>query len=412
MAQPPAQQTLEPTAPRTRAWRSGSAAACAMLALGACGGAGASQPSDSATSPVATSTPAPTAPARSFSVVVSGDPLLHEDFFYQARKDAAATGKPDMDFAPLLANTKGVVESADLAICHLETSIGPDEGPFSGYPLFSSPPQIITALKETGYDFCTTASNHTFDTGAQGIDQTLGKLDAAGIGHTGSARTQAEAATPAITTVATANGSVRVANLAYAFGFNGLPYPNDETWRANIIDVPTILADAHKAKAAGADLVVVNMHWGTEYQAAPDADQVAQANALTASPDIDIILGGHAHVVQPIQKINNKWVLFGTGNLFGCHRDFGDPDEEGVMGRFTFTEKPGGGFEASAAEYLPILATCTFDGDSRVMNIPVALATGDYGAYGRDRLELAQARTTATVNSLGGAEQGLRPLAQ
>ena len=178
------------------------------------------------------------------------------------------------------------------------------------------------------------------------------------------------------------------------------------------IDVPKILADARKAKAAGADVVVLNMHWGTEYQAEPDADQVAQANALTASPDIDIILGGHAHVVQPIQKINNKWVMFGTGNLFGCHRDFGDPDEEGVMGRFTFTEKHGGGFEASNAEYLPILATCTFDGDSRVMNIPVALATADYGAYGRDRLELAQARTTATVDSLGGSGQGLQPLTQ
>ena len=83
-----------------------------------------------------------------------------------------------------------------------------------------------------------------------------------------------------------------------------------------------------------------------------------------------------------------------------------------VMGRFTFTEKPGGGFEASNAEYLPILATCTFDGDSRVMNIPVALATADYGAYGRDRLELAQARTTATVDSLGGSGQGLQPLTQ
>lgn len=389
------------------------AAVCAMVLLGGCGTAAGAPETSAAPGSApqsAAATPAPN--PRSFRLVVSGDPLLHEDFFYQARKDAAVTGKPDMDFAPLLANTKAVVESADLAICHMETSIGPDEGPFSGYPLFSSPPQIITALKETGYDFCTTASNHSFDTGAQGIDQTLGKMDAAGIGHVGSARTQAEADTPAITTVSTANGPVKVANLAYAFGFNGLPYPNDETWRANIIDVPKILADARKAKAAGADVVVLNMHWGTEYQAEPDADQVAQANALTASPDIDIILGGHAHVVQPIQKINNKWVMFGTGNLFGCHRDFGDPDEEGVMGRFTFTEKPGGGFEASNAEYLPILATCTFDGDSRVMNIPVALATADYGAYGRDRLELAQARTTATVDSLGGSGQGLQPLTQ
>ncbi|MFM2438530.1 MAG: poly-gamma-glutamate biosynthesis protein [Actinomycetota bacterium] len=296
---------------------------------------------------------------------------MHTDFIFQARKDAEQTGAGEMGFAPLMANTRGVVESADLAVCHLETSIGPAEGPFSGYPLFSSPPQLITGLKATGYDFCTTASNHSFDTGAQGIENTLNALDAAGLGHVGSARTQAEAEAVSITPVATPNGEVKV---------------------------------------AGADLVILHMHWGTEHQAQPDAQQTLLAEALTRSPDIDAIVGGHAHVVQPIRRINGTWVVFGTGNVFACHRDFGDPDEEGIIVRLTFAEQSDGSFTTSAAEYLPILATCTFDGDSRVMDIPAALASGDTGPYGQERLELAQARTAETVNTLGGAAAGLQPL--
>lgn len=383
------------------------------LLVSGCSAASQADADTAATPPANVSaTPVIPQPPRTISVVVSGDPLVHTDFIFQARKDAELTAAGEMDFAPLLANTRGVVESADLAVCHLETSIGPAEGPFSGYPLFSSPPQLIAGLKATGYDFCTTASNHTFDTGAQGIENTLNALDAASMGHVGSARTQAEAEAVSITPVATPNGEVKVANIAYTFGFNGLPYPNDETWRANIIDAPRILADARAAKVAGADLVILNMHWGTEYQAQPDAQQATLAEALTQSPDIDVIVGGHAHVVQPIQRINGKWVVFGTGNLFACHRDFGDPDEEGIIVRLAFAEQPSGAFTASSAEYLPILATCTFDGDSRVMDIPTALATGDVGPYGQERLELAQARTAETVNSLGGAIAGLRPLAK
>lgn len=392
----------------------GLAGGLLAVSLTGCGAAAGAADSNQLDQAAATASASTSAPPRSFSVLVSGDPLLHTDFFDQATKDAAVTGNYPMDFAPLMANTKSVVESADLAICHLETALAPDEGPFSGYPLFESPPQIIDALKQTGYDFCTTASNHTLDAGADGIDRTLNKLDQDGIGHTGSARSQAEADTPSITTVNTANGPVKVGNLAYAFGFNGLDYPDGQTWRANKIDVPTILAKAKQLRADGADVVILNMHWGTEYQAQPDAEQLDWAQQLTASPDIDIILGGHGHVVQPITNVNNKWVVYGTGNMFACHRDFGDPDEEGLMAKFTFTERPnGGGFDTSKAEYLPILATCTLDGgDTRVMNIPAALASGDYGAYGKDRLELAEQRTTETVNSLGGAVAGLQQLQQ
>ena len=170
-----------------------------------------------------------------------------------------------------MANTKSVVESADLAICHLETALAPDEGPFSAIPV-RIPAADHRRPQADRLRLLHHGQQPHLDAGADGIDRTLNKLDQDGIGHTGSARSQAEADTPSITTVNTANGPVKVGNLAYAFGFNGLDYPDGQTWRANKIDVPTILAKAKQLRADGADVVILNMHWGTEYQAQPDAE--------------------------------------------------------------------------------------------------------------------------------------------
>jgi poly-gamma-glutamate synthesis protein (capsule biosynthesis protein) len=83
----------------------------------------------------------------------------------------------------------------------------------------------------------------------------------------------------------------------------------------NVIDVPSIIAAAHRAKQLGARFVVVSLHWGNEYQVAPTAEQRAQAQQLLASPDVDLILGDHVHVVQPVEKIGDKYVVYGLGNL-------------------------------------------------------------------------------------------------
>ncbi len=187
------------------------------------------------------STPPPAPAPRSITLVATGDVLLHEPLWEQARQDAEATGQDALDFAPQLAAIRPIVESADVAVCHLETPLAAPDGPYEGYPTFSGPPQILSALVATGYDACTTASNHTFDQGAAGVDRTLDALDAAGLEHTGSARTAQEGARTVILDVAAAAGSVRLALLSYTFGFNGIPFPGGETWRSNLIDEPRIL---------------------------------------------------------------------------------------------------------------------------------------------------------------------------
>ena len=234
----------------------------------------------------------------------------------------------------------------------MESPLAPPQGPFTGWPQFTSPPQVLTALRDVGYDSCTTASNHTIDEGYSGVKRTLDEIDAAGLKHTGSARSAAEAAKPLIITMP--NG-VRVAQLAYSFGFNQLHRPAGEPWIANLLNVAHILKAAKRAKQAGADIVVLSLHWGIEYNQQATSLQIEQAHQLLASPYIDLILGDHPHVVEPVQRINHKWVIYSMGNQISRHADPILVSREGAMPEFTFTEVRPGHFRVTKARVIPTL---------------------------------------------------------
>lgn len=263
--------------------------------------------------PTAAATPAPPhrPRVRTVTIAVSGDVLIHDNVWSSAERAAARTGRSPFDFRPMLSSLRPVIRGADLALCHLETPLAPRGGPYSGYPLFSAPPQVVDALAWTGYDGCSIASNHTVDQGFAGIQRTLDDLDAAGLAHTGSARTAAEAARTVIFRV----HGLRIAWLSYAYGTNGMPVDADKPWSVNLIDAARIERDAHRARARGADAVLVALHWGDEYSHEPSAFQRALADRLTRDKDITAIYGHHAHVVQPIERIHGTWVVFGLGNL-------------------------------------------------------------------------------------------------
>jgi hypothetical protein len=317
-----------------------------IFALAACSSPPAAAPVAAPTSAVATASPtaASSAGPRTITILGSGDVLLHPDLWAQAKRDAGGTG---YDFRPLFAQVKPLVESSDLAVCHMETAVG---GTLHGFPTFSVPAQIVPALRDTGYDTCSTASNHSLDQGQAGIDRTLDAFDKAGVKHTGTARSAAEQRSLNLLDV----GGVKVAQLSYAYGFNGLRRPAGHEWMANLIDASTIIADAHRARAAGAEIVIVSLHWGTEYSHQPNAMQISLARRLMASPDVDLILGCHAHVVQPMAKVNGKWVVYGMGNEVAHHAQPINDNREGILTRFTFTETSPGHWAASAAEAIPI----------------------------------------------------------
>jgi poly-gamma-glutamate synthesis protein (capsule biosynthesis protein) len=285
----------------------------------------------------------------------------------------------------------------------MESPLAPPEGPFSGWPQFSSPPQVLSALRQAGYDSCTTASNHAIDGGDQGVKRTLDQLDAAGIKHTGSARSPGEAAKPLIITMP--NG-VRVAQLAYSFGFNGLVRPANEPWLANLTGVAEILAAARRAKRAGADIVVLSMHWGVEYNLGATTEQISQAHALLASPDIDLILGDHPHVVEPAQRIGGKWVIYSMGNQISRHADPVLVSREGAMPFFTFTEVRPGRFRVTHAEIVPTLMRLV--PKLRLIDLPRAIADPGTSAADRALYRRSEADIRRGLDSMGAARDGLR----
>ncbi|MFH8255589.1 CapA family protein [Streptomyces roseolus] len=331
-------------------------------------------------SPGGSTAPRPAAPApkrAGFTLVASGDVLPHDSIIRRAAADAGGDG---YDFRPMLAGAKPVVSGADLAICHMETVYGKDGGPYTGYPAFKSPPEIAAALKATGYDSCSTASNHTLDDGAAGLGRTLDALDAAGVKHAGSARTAAEAARPTLLKA----GGATVAQLAYTYDTNGYPLPEGRPWAVNLLDESKVIADARAARAAGADVVVVSVHWGTEWQTEPDERQLTLARALTASatggrPDVDLLVGTHAHVPQAYEKVNGTWVVYGMGDQIAGdminHQGAFDPrGNQSSIGRFTFAppKKPGARWEVTKAEFVPQW----FDtGRGRIVNLGAADGT-------------------------------------
>ncbi|MEU8980586.1 CapA family protein [Streptomyces sp. NPDC048309] len=346
------------------------------------------------------SRPAPSSATRGFTLVASGDVLPHSSIIERASYDAGGNG---YDFRPMLAAVQPVVSGADLAICHMETVYGAD-GQYTDQPIFKSPPQIADALAATGYDSCSTASEHTLDDGTDGIRRTLDALDRAGVRHAGSARTPQEAT---IATLMRA-GDANVAHLAYTLGTNGSP-PPEQPWAVNLIDPARIVADARAARKAGGDVVVVSLHWGTEWQDAPDEWQLQLSKELTASrtdgrPDIDLILGTHAHVPQAYEKVNGTWVVYGMGDQIAGEmvnsRRVGDTRaNESSIGRFTFAPPAhrGGRWEVSKAEFIPQ----AFDIDAgRVVNLNAALDQGAEVGAVRDRIR-------DVVLSRGAAQAGL-----
>ncbi len=349
------------------------------------------------------------APAgKPFTLVATGDVIPYPSIVQQAAQDAGKAG--EYDFRKILAGVKPLVSAADLAICHHEIPYGRPGGPYTGYPAFKAPHQLADALRDAGYDSCSTASNHTLDDGYDGLARTLDHLDRVGLAHVGSARSAQEAQAPARMSA----GGAQVAQLSYTYGTNGIPLPPDKPWAVNLVDRDRIIADARAARAGGANVVVLSIHWGTEWQTAPDQQQRELAQALTASrsadglPDIDLVIGTHNHVPQPYEKVNGTWVVFGMGDQIAS---FVPADKlrgnQSSVPRFTFAPAAAhpGRWEVVKAEYLTQQSET--GPPFRVVCASCAASDGALPQARRSAYARIDRQVTEAVMSRGAAAQGL-----
>ncbi|HEX6682191.1 MAG TPA: CapA family protein [Candidatus Limnocylindrales bacterium] len=330
-----------------------------------------------------------------FTLVSTGDFISQPALSEQAVAEGARTGRPNGDFSRVLGAIKPMVSGADVAICHMETPVaGPGE-PWTGYPIFNAPMGLVDTIAELGYDSCSTASNHTLDYGEPGLVRTLEALDRVGVKHAGSARTEREAANPTLLDVR----GVKLGHLSYTYSFNGIPLPEGKPWAANLIDVPAILAEARRAREAGAQVVVVSMHWGTEYQPEPDEGQTGIAAQLLASPDVDLIIGTHAHVVQPLERIGSKWVQYGMGNILVRFED-GSPEntQDAMATRFTFAKR-GNSWEVSKVDVAP--TWMEYHPSGRVVDLSAELSRADLTEAQRASYRSAFDRIVRVAGSRG-----------
>ena len=357
--------------------------------------------SPEATTEEATEEPEP----RTFTVAMSGDVLLHSGTWDTAEADAARSGGGGLDFGPMFADMKPALGSADLAICHLETPLATPQGPFASYPVFNAPPQVVAGLQEAGYDVCSTASNHSVDQGGDGLVRTLKTMNRADMEHFGTALSKKGSQRIDVVDVA----EVPVALLNYTYGTNGIPLPSDMPWSVPLIDPERIVADAARAKREGAEVVLVSLHFGTEYSTAPDSYQTSVVDRITRSPDIDLVYGHHAHVPQPFDKVNGTWVAYGLGNFIAQQLTSMPDTYRGITARFRFRETPAGEFRVTDAAYLPTLITPYASGDPRMRVLDAAAALRDPTTPEglRPSLQTTVAEVRAAAELLNADKHGL-----
>ena len=329
--------------------------------------------------------PASEAPEKAepvrISVAATGDFLIHSPVFEVALQNG---GGDRYDFAPMFEEVRPYIEGADLGICHVETPMTGAE-PF-GYPVFNTPPALARAISQTGWDVCSTASNHTLDQGQEGVERTNRVLDRQDIAHAGSSSSRAESEQQTIIDVK----GVKVAFLAYTEMTNGVPLP--KPWSVDMAKADEILADAAAAREQGAQVVIVNLHWGDEFVAEPSAGQRKLARRLTRSDDVTAVIGQHAHIPQPIEAVNGKVVVYGEGNLVSNQTAACCPEasQDGIIALLDFVVE-GDQARVERARYVPVYVQHP---DYTVLAVGDALEAGDGDAA---TLEASYERTVDVV---------------
>lgn len=286
-----------------------------------------------------------------FTISAGGDMLIHMPV-----ADSAWTGQT-WDFTPQMAQVQPYLEGSDIALCNMETAFVPEDQAPAGYPLFGTPRALADSMAAVGWTGCSTSSNHSLDQGYSGVVNTIDFLEAAGLGHAGTARSQKEADSAQFYEITNGEETIQVAHLAAAHNTNGIPIPEAQPWAINMMDVQKLEADAERAREGGADLVLVTYHCcEAEYDTAVEQEQIDVAQELAASGLVDAVISHHAHVPRTIDLLeggpggNGMWVAYGLGNFISNQSVAATGSAESSTGVMVF-------FSGQAAEGEPTRIT-------------------------------------------------------
>lgn len=250
--------------------------------------------------------------AQGADLVFVGDAMQH-----QAQLDRALElgGGRSYDYSGCFTYIAPTITAADYSVCNLEVPLGggPD---YTGYPCFSAPDSYAKALKDAGFDLFLTANNHCLDRRDKAARRTLTALDNLGVDHIGTFHDSIDRKNK-VPFIKDING-IRFGFLNYTYGTNGIP--PKEGVEVALIDKSRIADEIRKTREAGAEIVVVAMHWGIEYVLLPNRNQEELADFLV-DQGVDMIIGGHPHVIQPMKVVRNEkegkdvLVVYSLGNF-------------------------------------------------------------------------------------------------
>lgn len=318
------------------------------------------------------STPSPTQVVATATVVNTGDIILHSTVL-----DGAKTDDGDYDFSAFFTETESYFKSADLATANLEVTLGGTEsGAFSGYPAFNSPDSLLDFIDDSGIGFLTTANNHCYDTGVFGLKRTVQQLKQKGIDFIGTKETDSD---PTYL-VKNVNG-IKIGMVSYTY--ENSAGDGQKSINGNIVNsqanslinsfsydrLSQFYTEAENVinsmKQNGADAIVFYMHWGEEYQLSANTWQKTIAQKL-CNLGVDVIVGGHPHVVQPIELIhsedsqNTTVCIYSMGNAISNQRkEIMNPEcttghtEDGMLFYYTFQKYGDGSVQLTAVDIIP-----------------------------------------------------------
>ena len=250
---------------------------------------------------------------KELSLVMVGDALIHDSIY----KDASLGGG-NYDFMSMFTDVGEIIKDYDLRYYNQETIIGGKNLGLSNYPLFNSPDEIGSDLVKTGFNMVSLANNHSLDKGEVGLNYSINfwnSLD--GVITAGSYASWEDRENIKIHEV---NG-IKFAFLSYTTGTNGLSIPSGKEYLVNVYDEDKVKEDIEKIKD-DVDLIIVAMHWGSEYTHTPTKEEKEIAKYLS-SLGVNLIIGCHPHVVQPVDYVGDTLVIYSLGNFISSQRSLG-----------------------------------------------------------------------------------------